>query len=335
MKSILFLIFLSLSLSANSQEQDTLPFNNYREKIVLYSDLGFNSAPFTVKGDFANGVDKVKFRHNQKVVLGLGVAYKWFALRLGFSLPGHLRAESRYGRSNYLDLGLAFNIKQTYWDIDLRNYSGYVVKDAYQWNDTLNALSPNAKIRNARSISASINSWYFLSKNFKMNSVLGKTGDFNQSHGTWYIKGTLNIFGSGNDNMPLLPQELVDTVKNVNTANTFTALDFGAVPGYAYVHRWNNWQAAAFGGLGGVVQAKFFSAGTLTRGFLGLAPRMDLRFVVGYSKPRYFIWLHSNFDIKSIRLKELSYRQVYNTIKLVGGIRLDKKKKKSQPSELP
>lgn len=329
MKLLCFLLFFQSFLTL-AQEQDSIPYNEYRNKIVLYSDLGFSSAPFSIKGDFSHGVDKVKYRHNQKFVLGFGVAYKWFALRLGFSLPGNLRAESRYGKANYQDLGLTFNIKQTYWDIDLRNYLGYVIKDAYTWNDTLNALSPNAKMGQTRSISASINSWYFRSKDFKMNSVLGKTGDFEYSHGTWYIKGTLNIFGSGNDGVPLMPQELVDTTQNIYQANSFSALDFGAVPGYAYVYRWKNWQAAGFGGLGGVIQSKFFTAGTLTRGYLGLAPRMDLRFIVGYSKPRYFLWLHTNFDIKSMRFMELSYRQMYNTIQLVGGFRLDKKSKKER-----
>lgn len=311
-----------------TQENDTLPYNDYREKIVLYSDLGFSSAPFTIKGDFNNGIDKVKFRHNQRVVLGFGFAYKWLALRLGFSLPGTLRPTSRYGSANYQDLGVQFNIKQTYWDIDLRNYHGYVIKDAYKWNDTLNALSPNAKSPQTRSISVSINSWYFRSKDFRMASVFGKTGDYKESHGTWYFKSTMNVFGSGNDFSPLMPQEIVDTTINVYRGSAYSALDIGVVPGYAYVHRWKNWQAAGFGGLGGVVQAKFFSAGPSGRGFLGLAPRIDLRFIIGYSEPKYFFWLQTNFDVKSMRFKELSYRQMYNTIKLVAGIRLDKKSKK-------
>lgn len=323
--SIIFLILLNYGIA---QENDSLPYNSYRENVVLYSDLGFSSAPFTLKGDFYNGVDKIKFRHNQRVVLGFGFAYKWLALRLGFSLPGTLRPISRYGNANYQDLGVQFNIKQTYWDLDLRNYVGYVIKDAYKWNDTLNALSPNAKSPQTRSISVSINTWYFRSKDFKMASVFGKTGDYKDSHGTWYFKSTLNIFGSGNDFSPLLPQELVDTTINVYRGSAYSALDIGVVPGYAYVHRWKNWQAAGFGGLGGVVQAKFFSAGSSGRGFLGLAPRIDLRFIVGYSEPKYFVWLQTNFDVKSMRFKELSYRQIYNTIKLVAGIRLDKKDKK-------
>lgn len=160
-----------------------------------------------------------------------------------------------------------------------------------------------------------------------MASVLGKTGDFKRSHGTWYFKGTFNFFGSANDSIPLMPQSIVDTNINIYRSNTFSALDLGVVPGYAYVHRWKHWQASVFGGLGGVLQAKIFSDNNDTRGFVGLAPRLDLRFVIGYSKPRYFLWLQSNFDVKSIRFKDVSYRQNYNTLQLIGGIRLDKKEK--------
>lgn len=331
MKQFLLLILLSINSIGFSQDSlDSVPYNSYRNKIVLYSDLGFSSAPFTIRSDFDNNVNSLKYRHNQRLIMGLGFAYKWAALRIGFGLPVLLRPVSRFGPSNYLDLGFKFNFRQTFWDFDFRNYNGYVLKDAYQWNDTLNSLSPNAKMPRTRSTSFSVNTWYFRSKDFRMNSVLGKVGDYNKSHGTWYFKGTLNLFGSTNDEGGLLPVGLVDTTQNINRVSTITALDIGIVPGYAYVYRWENWQAAGFGGLGGVLQSKFFAAEGQGRGFLGLAPRLDLRFIIGYSKAKYFLWLHTNFDVKSIRFRDLSYQQTYNTIRLIAGMRLDKREKKKE-----
>lgn len=324
----IFVLLLCTSECHSQEAQDSVPYNSYRDKIVLYTDLGFSSAPFSIKGDFGNNIDKLKYRHNQRLIMGLGFAYKWLALRIGFGLPALLRPVSRFGQASYVDIGFKFNLKQTFWDVDLRNYSGYVLKDANQWNDTLNALNPHAQMPNTRSTSLSINTWYFRSKDFKMNSVLGKKGDYNRSHGTWYFKGTLNLFGSASDIGGILPNELVDTTQNINSLSTVTALDIGIVPGYAYVYRWDNWQAAGFGGVGGVIQSKFYAAGGQGRGFLGLAPRLDLRFIIGYSKERYFLWLHTNFDVKSIRFRELSYQQSYNTVRLIAGVRLDKKEKK-------
>lgn len=173
MKYTFLYILLLISSSSFSQDSlDTVPYNSYRDKIVLYTDLGFSSAPFTVRGDFGNNVNRLRYRHNQRLIMGIGFAYKWAALRIGFGLPVLMRPVSRYGPSNYIDLGFKFNLKQTFWDFDFRNYNGYVLRDAYQWNDTLNALSPNAKMGQTRSTSFSINTWYFRSKDFKMNSVL-------------------------------------------------------------------------------------------------------------------------------------------------------------------
>lgn len=327
--SLLILLFFSGSIQAQ-EEKDTVPYTSYRDKVILYSDLGFSSSPFSIKGDFGNNINKLKYRHNQRLIMGLGFAYKWMALRVGFGLPVLLRPKSRYGPSNYVDVGFNFNLKQTFWDFDFRNYSGYVLKNAYQWNDTLNELTPNAKMSDTRSASLSINTWYFRSKDFKMNAVLGKKGDYNKSHGTWYYKGTLTLYETVNDAGELLPVELVDTTLDIYKASTIRALDLGIVPGYAYVFRWENWQAAGFGGLGGVIQSKFFAAGDVGRGFVGLAPRIDLRFVLGYSKKKYFFWLHTNFDVKSIRFRELSYKRTYNTIRVVGGVRLDRRKKQKK-----
>lgn len=327
MKFVAFFTLAFISTCAKAQGNDTLPYNLYRDQIIVYSDLGFNSAPFTIKGDYLDGVKKVQFKHNQKVTMGFGIAYKWFALRIGFALPDNLRPVSRFGPANYRDLGVSFNIKKTYWDIDIRDYEGYAIKNAYKWNDTLSALKPNSLMQGTRSINFSIHSWFLKSKNFKMSAVKGITGDYKDSQGTWFFKSTFNIFGSGNDTIPLLPSEIVDPNKNIYNANSFFALDFGVVPGYAYVHRWKNLQASAFGGLGGVVQVKSYVENGLTRGFLGLAPRIDLRFNVGYSEPHYFIWLQTNFDIKSIRFKEVSYRQLYYSMQLVGGYRFNKKEK--------
>jgi hypothetical protein len=327
----IYLIILTLLCSSTilATPDDSVAYNLYKKKVVLYSDLGYNSAPFSIKDDFLGGIGTLKYKHNQKVVLGFGVAYKWFALRIGFALPGTLRPVGKFGNPNYQDIGVKFTIKKTFWDIDLRNYKGYAIQDAYRWDDSLNNIYPNAIETEIRSINFSINSWYFKSDNFKMQAVEGKVGDFKRSQGTWYFKSTLNLFGIGNEGgtLTLTPTELIDTTQTKSYVNAISALDLGLVPGYAYVYRKGFWQASAFAGLGGVIQAKFFAAKGITRGFLGLAPRIDLRFIAGYSKPKYFFWLTTEFDFKSISFQEMKFKQGYHSIRLVAGLRLNKKQK--------
>ncbi len=329
MRVLILLVLLTLcNFIAHAQELDTLPYTLYKNRLVLYSDLGFNGAPFSIKDEFLGGYSKVKFKHNLKPTMGLGIMYRWFSLRIGFGLPGHLRPLSRYGKSRYTDLGVNFNIKNVYADIDLRSYSGFVVKDAYIWNDTLNEITPNDFRPETRAVSASINVWFFKSKTFRMPAVLGKVGYYEEKEQTWYLKSTLNFFGIGNESSPLLPDDLIDTTQTISRANAMSALDVGFVPGYAYVNRADSWQISLFGGLGAVMQAKFFRSGNITRGFLGLAPRIDLRFIAGYTEPDYFIWFVTDFDIKSIKFQDTRYNQTYYSVKLVAGVRLKKREKK-------
>ncbi len=324
------LICLALfSSSVALCQQDTLPYTLFSNNIVLYTDLGFNSSPFSIKDDFIGGLDKLQFKHNLKATQGLGVMYQWFSLRLGFTLPGTLRNSDRWGKTRYSDLRLSFSVKRMYCDVGIRHYRGYVVKNAYPWNDTLSADQPHEFRPNTRSNSVSVNTWYFFNKNFRMPVVIGKVGHYKKAQYSGYLRGTINIFGVGNDTIPLVPELLIDTTQNKSSVHTITAVDIGLIPGFAYVNRIDNWQFSVLGGFGGVIQARFLESKKGTRGFLGLAPRFDVRFNAGYSQPKYFVMLITDFDFKSIRQNELVYFQSYYSLRIAAGIRCNRKPKKS------
>lgn len=317
-------IFLSLPFGIFSQV-DSLPYTLFKDKIVLYADLGYTTAPFSIIHDFTTEVDKLKYKNNFRTVLGIGGSYKWFNLRLGIPLPGNVRPVSRYGNTIHYDLGVNFTIKKTFCDIDLRNYQGYAIKNANAWNDTLNDLKPNDIRNKVNTVSFSANVWYFHDKNFKISALLGRNGHYERQVHTWYLKNTLNIFGVGNGKESIVPNELTDPNKTKTGAQTISSVDLGVIPGYAYVNKINNWQFSVLGGLGLVLQGKFYATDNITRGFLGLAPRYDIRLIGGYTVPKYFLFLVTDFDNKSIRFTDFVYRQYFYSIKIVGGIRLDKK----------
>jgi hypothetical protein len=319
--SFFFLLIPFVYLSQN----DTLPYSLYKDKIVLYSDLGYTSAPFSMHYNFNSSIDKIKYKNNFRTILGLGVSYKWFALRIGIPLPGNFKPVSRYGKTIPFDFGFDFTIKRTFFDVDLRSYKGYAVLNADKWNDTLNNLNPNDIRPDVNTVSFSTNVWYFHDKHFKMSCLKGKTGHYDREVKTWYIKNSLNIFGVGNGNLSIIPKELIDTTNTKTSANIISSFDIGIIPGYAYVNKINNWQFSALGGMGVALQGKFYAVNETARGFLGLAPRFDIRLIGGYSVPRYFIFLVTDFDNKSIRFNDLIYRQTFYTVKIVGGIRLDNK----------
>jgi hypothetical protein len=322
-------VLLLVTAFASRAQQDSLPYSLYGDKIVLYSDLGFNTAPINLKYHFRDDIRHLRYRNNSNLVLGLGFSYKWFALRLGINLPVPLRS-GRYGKTQYFDLGFDFTVRKLFFDVDYHLYQGYALKNAWRWNDSIDGKRPHLLRPDINSASFSVNVWHFRSKDFKMQAMRGKTGSYDRDIESWYFKYTLNIHGMNTDgNQPIVPYELHDSLESKTLSHGITALDFGVVPGYAYIKRWKQFQIGAMAGLGVVIQSKFYSYPEQTRGFLGLAPRFDFKFIAGYNRPKYFLMLLTDFDNKSIRFNNFRYGQTYYQLKIVGGIRLDKKKKKT------
>lgn len=324
----MLLLFLAKGSSTLKAQSDSVPYTLFNEQLVVYMDLGYSTAPFTVRYPFTNSTDQLKFKNNYRNILGFGLCYKWFSLRLSLPLPGYARQVERYGKTTPFNVGFDFSLKKFFFDTDLRFFKGYAIEDAYTWNDTLSPVSPNLIRPETQSLSYSLNTWYFNNKNFKMSALRGKTGHYTSAVHTWYVKGTFNIFGSSNGSEELIPGVL-QTSKPQTLSSYYSAMDMGIVPGYAYVNRINNWQFSVIAGIGGVVQAKFYENNGNARGFLGLAPRYDFRMMGGYSVPSWFVFLITDFDNKSIRFGELVYRQNYYSVKVVAGKRFPQKSRKN------
>jgi hypothetical protein len=329
LKNSLAAIIILMTQWASAQNNPA-PYTLFKDKIVLYTDLGYTSAPFSIHYNFLESIDKLKFKNNYRTVLGFGGSYKWFAMRIAFPLPGNMRSVGRYGNTVHYDLGVDFTIKKTFCDIDIRNYQGYAIKNANQWNDTLNKLNPNDIRKNTNALSFSANVWYFHDKNFKMTALKGKTGHYNREVKTWYLKNTLSIFGVRNGTSSLVPTELIDSTNSKTGSNSLSSIDFAFIPGYAYVNKIKNWQFSLIGGIGAAIQLKSYALNDANRGFLGLAPRYDIKFIGGYTVPKYFVFLVTDFDNKSIRFTDFVYRQSFYSIKIVGGFRFDTKAQKEE-----
>ena len=325
--SLFAVIFLCSCSTVFAGQNDTLPYKLFKNKIILFSDLGFANAPFSLFYPFDEGIKRVKYRNNFQTVLGLGGSYKWFSLRLAFSLPGSMRSVKDYGNTEQLNLGTDFSIKNVYFDIDLRRYKGYAIQKAYFWDNTLSSSEPNDIRADLMAASFSIHSWYFRNKDFKIQALKGRTGNYHKEVHTWYIKNGLNIFGISSDSISVIPSQLQFANDSKTASKGFTAIDIGIIPGYAYVNRIKNWQFSGLIGLGAVAQLNFHEVNGQLRDALWLAPRYDIKFIGGYNVDKYFLMLITDFDNKSIKINNLKYRQAYYSIRLAGGIRFDKKEK--------
>lgn len=306
-----------------AQGNESNKISDFRDNLVVYSDLGFTSAPFTIGHPFTQNINQLTYKNNFKTFLGLGVAYKWFSLRLGFPILSSFRSIEKYGNTKQFNFGFDYSLLKTYCDLEFTYLKGYSIQKANRWDSSKN---PNDIQANLTSFNLALNGWYFHDKNFKMNALLGKRAHYNEEVKTWYVKGTINLFGLDNENSPIIPQQLINPSNSKTGFTKAQSFDFGLIPGYAYVNRINNWQFCGWFGFGPVIQSKFYSFSGNARGFLGIAPRYDFRIMGGYSKPEYFIFLVTDFDNKSIRFNDLVIRQYFYSIKIVGGYRFNVKK---------
>jgi hypothetical protein len=313
---ILLLIFSQVCISQN----DSIPYKMFKDNIVVHTSLGYNAAPFSLSGNFGQ-VDKLKYRANLNPIMGIGVAYKWFALNVNFKLPGYIRNTSDYGRTNYLDLSLKFGVKSWFFNIDLHAYRGFGIKNANLISNQIAVSDRNVFLNDQlNSFSFGINGYRFHKKTFKIKPAIGIVGRYHGKASSFYIKYTVNLHGIDAANK-LLPHTYFENNKAIHRSNNISAFDFGAVPGWAHINNINGWQYGVLAGLGGVIQTKAFSFEGTNRGFLGLAPRLDLKLQAGYNVDNWFLMLTSSFDNKSIRFNEFQYQQVYYYVRLTYGFR--------------
>lgn len=314
--------FLCFSCFAQTDEGRIV---NYKDQVVLYSDIGFSSAPFTVRYPFNDSVSRLNYKINYRPFIGIAGAYKWFSLRVSFPIMKGWRSIDKYGVSKQFTLGGDYTYKKTYLDGEYQTIRGYAIKNTEKWDSTYSQEKPNKIMPELTTNNVAINVWYFHDKDFKMSALHGKRAHYNKQVHTWYVKGTFNLFGIKNETGEIIPAELQQVTNSKTATSRVHALDFGVVPGYAYVNKVKSWQFSGWFGFGGVLQSKFYEVNGNTRGFLGLAPRYDIRVMGGYTNPKVFFFLLTDFDNKSMRFEDLVFRQYFYSIRLVGGYRFPKK----------
>ena len=293
----------------------------------MYSDVGYNANPFSLRGNFGQNVNELSYKNNFSPFLGLGFAYKWFHLRVGFPIIGNIRSASKFGQTTQYNFAYDLTYKKVWYDFEFKSTFGYALKNAAQWDTSSNDQQPHQILPKVQSLNLMMNGWYFKNPEFQMNGLLGKRAHYTKEILTWYLKGTINYFGSANRNGSLVPEQIQDPQIPIQTLTQLQAFDFGVVPGVAYVNRKNNWQLGGWLGLGPVIQIKGYETPDYSKLFLGIAPRFDMRFMGGYSSDERFFFIVTDFDNKSIRYNELNYRQLYYAIKFVAGFRFGVSKK--------
>ncbi|MDX1652909.1 MAG: DUF4421 family protein [Brumimicrobium sp.] len=325
MKRFVIIFIFLIRLCEVIGQNDSLPYTLYRDNLILHTSIGINDAPFRLNDDFGQ-VNNLRYRANLNAIMGIGINYKWFALNFNFKLPGYLRSRSQYGETNYFDLGFSFEVKKWFFAMDIHGYNGFGLINADRISKNLEQTEENVLINDQlRSFSFSMNGYRFKNEEFKIKPAVGIAGRYHQPASTFYMKYTLNIHGIGSTDS-IMPHSFFEIQRSLYRSHNISAFDLGVVPGWAYSNNNEGWQFGFLAGLGAVIQAKVYNYDNTSRGFLGLAPRLDLKFQFGYNVDNWFLMLTSSFDNKSIRFNDFRYSQNYYYLRLSYGYRFPEKK---------
>ena len=235
------------------------------------------------------------------MMLGIGFSYRWFALRIGAALIGNSRPVSKYGKAKYFDIGTQFSIKKVYSEIDLRNYSGYVVKNAFLWDSNYSLSSPNDKQQDVNVYNVSAKMWYLHNKHFRMDPFIN------------------NKSGS------LVPPSLHDSTNTKVAASALSAIEFGVIPGFSYVNRIKKIQFGFMAAAGPRLQIKSYNVNNDNTGLASIVARYDFKAIIGYNVPRFFAMMHLEVDNKSIHFEKFKYNQTFFYFKIQTGYRFKEK----------
>lgn len=334
MKYLVFILLFISTQSFTQQQKDSLPYTSYKYHPIVFTDFGYSSAPASIKYPFRNGINHIFYKHNNKMILGLGVSYRWFSLRIGAALIGNTKAVSKFGKSNYFDVGIRFSIKKTYSEFNFRYYTNYVIKNANQWDSTLNDANPNDKNQKIDVFNFGAQMWYLHNKNFRMDPFLGNRGAYKEQVMTWYLEGRLDVYGMSNKLGSLIPRQLQDTSNTKTTATGLSALELGVIPGFGYVNNINNFQFGFMVAAGPLIQFKTYAIYDATQSLGGIVGRYNAKVICGYNRPHFFAMFIFDIENKSLKFDELKYNQTFMSTKIQVGYRfkekLPKKKRKKK-----
>ncbi|MCO5259227.1 MAG: hypothetical protein M9916_03705 [Crocinitomicaceae bacterium] len=334
MKINILLVFILLTNTVFSQKKtsnllvedtDSLPYTSYRYRPILFADIGFTAAPLDLKYSFSDEIKQISYRHNNKMMLGIGASHSWFAFRIGLAVVGNLKPVSKFGKSNYFDIGLRFSIKHFYSEIGFRYYTNYSIIDAYKWDTTFTKSIPNDTRQNIDVYNVAAKMWYINNKHFKMDAFTGNRGVFNKSTFTWYLGGRLDSYGINNKSGDLISRNLQDTTNSKTASTAFNAVELGVLPGVGYATRYKTFQFGIMAAIGPMVQLKSYTINGSPNGLGGIVARYDFKMTFGYNIPRCFVMFIIDVDTKSINFDKLKYNQTFYSMKMQVGYRFNEK----------
>ena len=312
MKTLLFLFLLAYNSTVFAQSDSISEI--YYNKMILYSDVGYNSCPFDIK---INQLGKLNYRNNIKPFTGIGINYKWGSLRIGSLIDYNLKGLKNYSNTKIFKIGTEFFYKRFLFDLTYYKLNGYTLINNYENNSNSYTKHTNLSFQ-----TSSFNTWFFLNKNFSHHALKGIKQAVKKNNWSIYLKNT-NALTFLKDNTPILPISVINKL-NASYANfnDLNAFEIGILSGVALAFRIKqDFQIGGMFGYGGVLIYRSLENSKHNRNLIGLSPRYDFHIYAGYNKKKFFIMSFIDLEQRKIEFTNLEINSRLVSFRLVGGYR--------------
>jgi hypothetical protein len=286
----------------------------YYNKIIVYSDLGYYSCPFDIKVD---KLATLEYRNNIKPFIGVGLNYKWGSIRIGSLLNYHLKGLDNFGVTKILKIGTEFFYKRFLFDLSYYKLNGYTLIGG-----SLIDLRNNIIFSDLNFTSMSLNTWFYLDKNFSHYALKGIKQSVKKSNWTVYLKNT-NAYLIISNIESIIPKVINDKLsgKSINF-NKISAIEVGLLSGIAYALKIkSNYQLGGMIGYGGVLIDRSINGINLSKNLLGLSSRYDFHLFAGYNVKKYFFMNYLDLDYRKIEFSNYEINSRVISFRFVAGYR--------------
>lgn len=316
-------ILSTLIFTSPESPADSAKYVHYKDKITVYTLTGFNATNVIIKPKYLD-FGRERYFLNPPLLLGFGVSYKGIDLGFTRRLGTHLVSENKFGKSDYFDFKLKFPIKRIFFAFRAQYYRSFaLLNHDYPSNEV---PTKHLVIPDFSTLSINLDARYFLKKDFSYRAALGFSGHYNEDFFTPYVFSYFGASAVGRDSATLLPSYAVNEIADVSKSKLVGCFEFGAIPGIAYVKRYDKWQGTLLMGWGPLFQTKWYETAEQNRAFFGLNTRTDLQLSFGYHQERWFLQFISEFQFRRINFRQMSVQQYYYDIRLFFGYLIKVKK---------
>jgi hypothetical protein len=305
---------------------DTGYCEDYTYKLTARAFLLFQNASLLIN---AENINKIVYRPNVNLRVGLAGFWKWFGLGLSIDNPFYKTDKGKYGNTSTTDIRINAFGRSIVAELFMQRYRGFYIGSPVKADDTYYML-PDMK-----TFSLGISAyWIYNPKRFSIRAAFIQTERQKRSAGSLLVWPSFLYFRLSSET-GIIPAEIMDAY-NIPATSQLTNGDFysvGLAPGYAYTFVFLKdfyLTGAVFPGV--AAHYATFRNDLQSKNDFEFTFQLGGRFAVGYNSDKWFIGgsVQTGFNEIPDRLSNVMFNYNLTQFRFWGGTRFDifRKKKK-------